>query len=223
MSRVLSLLLLLTLAPGCELVTPFDDFHTRGMDGGAIDAHVADTGTVDTGADARATDAHVVGDGGHDAATVDANRGDAWVIADGGCTVDVTSTCAGRCGQVDDPHCGVTVDCGNPCASPFSCGGDGRPTYCGCTPNATSITCAGGLCGLVTNNCGTQTDCGDPCTGSDSCGGGTQPNHCGCTPDPNACAGTCGRVSDGCRTITCGCPGGQICCAEGCISLPSCQ
>lgn len=187
---------------------------TRGDDGGAAN----DGSTSDTGV--STPDAGSVSDTGVDAdhELPDLGVPDAWHSTDAGrdtCTVDVATTCAGRCGPVTDPVCGVSIDCPDACVAPETCNGGGTPTFCGCTDEPNATTCSG-HCGTVANNCGTLIDCGDPCTGFDTCGGGSAgPHVCGCTPVASPCAGQfpCGTGDDGCGNypVCDSCPASRHC------------
>lgn len=228
----------LALVPACEAVTSFDHFHAgdaagadggRTGDGGSVDAGGERDGATDAGGDAgilpdgdsgmrdAGGDAGPRDAGGHDGGSTDSgNGGDA-------CHVDVALTCAGRCGNVIDPTCSVSIDCGNACAAPTTCGGDGRPTYCGCTSEPMATTCALQRCGVVMDNCGRPVDCGNPCTGFDTCGGGGTPEYCGCTPAPDPCdTRVCGTTRDSCGgLVSCGtCRSGTMCCIDSC--MPQC-
>ena len=179
---------------GCELATSFDGYSAARDAQPSLDAG-RDAGVSDAGRDS-ALDVGVV-----DAFVVDAFVVDTGPRADTGvdsCVVNVVTTCAHRCGSVVDSVCGVSVNCGDLCVLPETCGGGAGPTYCGCVADPMSATCSG-RCGPVTNNCGTRVDCGNPCVAPQSCGGGGTVSVCGCTVVGDACAGTaCGTAVNNC-------------------------
>lgn len=184
-----------------------DGGHT-GVDTG-IDAAAHDTGVAPHDGAVDAADDTGAPDGGSDAGT------DA-------CRVDVDILCAGRCGTVLDPTCAVNINCGDRCTAPATCGGEGQPTFCGCTSDPVATTCALGRCGQVLDNCGRTVDCGNPCTGRDTCGGGDAPGYCGCTPEADPCgAVVCGTTVDQCgNVVTCGvCRRGTTCCETSCMPV----
>src|SRR5207249_3629283 len=62
------------------------------------------------------------------------------------------STCAGKCGMIADGDCRDTLNCGDTCTPPDTCGGGGVSNQCGCTPNCANKTCGDDGCG---GSCGT--------------------------------------------------------------------
>ena len=140
-------------------------------------------------------------------------------LPDAGCTPLTCATVRAECGELDD-GCGGTLSCGT-CTAPETCGGDGSPNICGCTPRE----CRPLDCGVQDNGCGALMDCGG-CDLPFVCGL-TEPNQCGCTAaDPCALdPKSCGEQPDGCggtRTCnvceppeTCGGGGEANSCGEG--------
>jgi hypothetical protein len=154
----------------------------------------------------------------------------------------VPKTCAafpGTCGQQGDGCGALTAVCGT-CTAPLTCGGAGVSNKCGAPDGGacTKLTCASyptGTCGQQSDGCGSLTTNCANCPAGQTCGGGGTPGICG-SPDAGACtpltcaayAGTCGKQSDGCGSITayCNpCPTGQTCGGGGvvgkCVTPPS--
>ncbi|HMA97782.1 MAG TPA: hypothetical protein VKP30_34085, partial [Polyangiaceae bacterium] len=142
-----------------------------------------------------------------------------------GAPVCQARTCASvnaECGVYGDGNgCGGTLDCGNPCSSPETCGGGGIPNQCGaavCVPLTKAQVCKPGMCGPQPDGCGTgMHECGG-CTAPNTCGGGGTESVCGAPPCTKltcaAVGANCGPISDGCNGIieSCGtCGTGQIC------------
>lgn len=122
------------------------------------------------------------------------------------------TTCAKVACGVTTNNCGTSVDCGNTCTPPKSCGGGGAANTCGCTAPS---PCNNVDCGNVTNACGVVVVCG--CAGSDTCSG--TPGKCGCVAPEDACAlagQSCGLTTDSCgKIIGCGvCSGSRVCRAD---------
>ncbi|HWO08063.1 MAG TPA: hypothetical protein VNN80_01245, partial [Polyangiaceae bacterium] len=151
------------------------------------------------------------------------------------------SACQGKeCGVVGD-GCGGTYLCGS-CADTETCGLEAA-YQCATNPNGsltecpgliTSCASVGANCGIIGNGCGGTIDCDQEtggCGPDELCGyDSSAPQTCAvfdvCVPlDPtDACAGTCGKVSNGCGPevdggfIDCdalavggGCTGGDTC------------
>ncbi|NLY94100.1 MAG: hypothetical protein GXY23_08720, partial [Myxococcales bacterium] len=141
--------------------------------------------------------------------------------------IEESVACAGiACGTASD-GCDGIYECPNTCAQGDLCiqGSCVTPT---CTPRTCENAGPGGTavsCGVWGDGCGDTIDCNRPaneggcadglvCNGAD--GSCVEP---ACTPaDPSlACAGTCGKVSDGCGDfIDCdeegfACPDGTVC------------
>src|SRR5262249_48411793 len=115
--------------------------------------------------------------------------------------------------------CGRSVDCGDSCTAPETCGGSGVPNLCG-LPNCTPATCTftgGQYCGTVGDGCGHQLDCGG-CMGRARCDPLTHiclaPNRAPNTSCTQSGVASCGKIGDGCGGSTdCGttCPTGTVC------------
>jgi len=108
-----------------------------------------------------------------------------------GSTACVPTTCAAQgknCGTISD-GCGNTLNCGDACAAPQTCGGGGVANVCGCTP--TTCAAQGKNCGQIPDGCGGTLDCGG-CGAPSSCGGGGTANVCGCTSN-GTCSECCTR------------------------------
>jgi hypothetical protein len=136
--------------------------------------------------------------------------------------------CAGKCGAVSDGCSGVILCSGE--AGGVSCGSNQACKSSVCTDlgsTCTPLNCAqkGHSCGDDGDGCGGTISCG-ACAGGETCTFASTGNLCktvivpvcDATPIADACAGTCGKVGDGCgRELDCesspltGCPVGQSC------------
>lgn len=106
--------------------------------------------------------------------------------------------------------CDETRNCGD-CPNGETCGGDGVPNKCSCTPK----TCAalGAECGNPSDGCSGTATCGG-CQAPETCGGAGTPFKCGCTPK------SCSQLGKDCGTTDDGC-GGSISCGT-CVAPASC-
>lgn len=99
------------------------------------------------------------------------------------------------CGAVEvTDGCGEprSLQCGDTCAAPATCGGTGLTGKCGCEAAAV-CSAAGAACGVVSSPaaCANRTvECG-ACTAPETCGGGGVAGVCGYTPVVT-CSGECG-------------------------------
>lgn len=116
---------------------------------------------------------------------------------EGGSACVGASTCQSmqlECGSFVD-ECGNTVECQDTCVAPFTCGGGGSSTKCGCSPK--SCLTQSKNCGLVDDGCGNLMDCGGCGDDPNVTCGGAKPNADG-TPavgEENVCGGGCVLVS----------------------------
>ncbi len=157
----------------------------------------------------------------------------------GSCTTPLTcasTTYAGKCGTALDNGTGSTINCG--CAAGQVCSASAANTTgtCQCNnPTHQAYTCAnvpggpgqagGDACGTYDNGCGGTLNC--LCTGGKACNTTPNPNVC-CAPDvcPTPALGSaCGSLTNGCTTVSCGCPGGMgnenyQCSASVCACTP---
>jgi hypothetical protein len=135
---------------------------------------------------------------------------------DNGTGGTITCGCgAGQVCSVSTPGTTGTCQCNNPTGQPYTCsnvpGGPGQP--------------GGDACGTFDNGCGGTLNC--------TCAGGLA---CNTTPNPNVCCAaatcptpalgsSCGSVTNGCTTVSCGCPSGTgkenfVCSAGQCACTP---
>lgn len=128
-------------------------------------------------------------------------------LPDAGCMPLTCELVRAECGTLDD-GCGGTLSCGT-CTAPETCGGDGSPNICGCTPRE----CDPLDCEVRDNGCGALMDCG-ACDAPLLCGI-EEPNRCACeTDDPcEADPKSCGEQVDECGIVhTCAvCEAGEVC------------
>ena len=120
--------------------------------------------------------------------------------------------------ETDSANCG---ECGEACTAPETCGGDGTPGRCGCTPRICAADYPGQCGAALEDGCGGELDCSGACAAPQTCGGGDTADRCGCTPTTCAAIyrelcgsdefdcdyGICGTFPDGCGgTLECGSP-----------------
>lgn len=109
-----------------------------------------------------------------------------------------------ECGTIKDDGCGNSVDCGDNCNLPFTCGGGESQFKCGCTPK-TCIELQKN-CDTTDDGCGGIINCGncDPEIYQTACGtprfDPLNPNHL-LNAQPNVCGGGCGYFGE-----SLGCP-----------------
>lgn len=125
----------------------------------------------------------------------------------GVCTCPAGQTfCGGTCvdTRTDPANCG---SCGTTCSSPWTCGGNGAPGVCGCTP--TTCEAQGKSCGPIPDGCGETLNCGT-CEGATPvCSGGTVCVACSLTdPCPDGCCAADGTCRSGTQFGACGPVGG---------------
>lgn len=120
--------------------------------------------------------------------TCDASAADGQACTDGSVCTSGDTCNAGACTGASVPGCCETDQ---DCTSPNTCGGDGTPNVCGCTPG----TCLPSDCGSVPDGCGGILDC--PCS---------------------RCRGYCDGGLDTISTV-CGVDQEQLCLADGCFDL----
>lgn len=132
-------------------------------------------------------------------------------------------TCAtgypGQCGTALSNGVGGTINCGCGAGKVCSSTTAGVPGTCACNnPTNAPYTCAnvpngpgqagGDACGTFDNGCGGTINC--TCTTGLVCNTAANPNVC-CAPAvcPTPALGSqCGQVTNGCTTVSCGCPSG---------------
>lgn len=105
----------------------------------------------------------------------------------GSCEPTVTCQSIGaECGTIQNNGCGESMDCGNNCTAPMSCGGGNEQFKCGCTPRSCEVQ--GKNCGTINDGCGHQIFCGnEECSEHHTC----IDNVCTCIPRT-----TCGEDYD---------------------------
>ena len=115
-----------------------------------------------------------------------------------GCMPKVTCQSIGaECGVIMNDGCGNSIDCGDNCVLPMTCGGGQDQFKCGCT----SKTCAqqNKNCGIADDTCGNVLNCGtcNPIDYQTTCGdygwypGGTIYH----TQIQNVCGGGCEKLA----------------------------
>lgn len=124
-----------------------------------------------------------------------------------------------KCGTALDDEVGGTIGCG--CGTGKVCStsapgavgtcecknGLGKPYDCTNVPNGPGKP-GGDACGVFDNGCGGTLTCN--CPAGQACNTAANPNVC-CAPATCPTAGigsACGAVSNGCTTVSCGCPTG---------------
>lgn len=175
------------------------------------------------------------------------------IVVDDGCSQSIACTCPGsnvcsdgmccsptaagaacaaaeaECGEVEEPSCGTTVQCGT-CSGDQTCIGN----HCACDPTKCD---AHETCNMATETC--QCDSakcppGQACTNAgvcacdnSQCPAGETCNaqgQCACqAPAPSCGARVCGEVTNACgETLTCGtCDDGEECVANQCVCSDS--